>query len=921
MSSPESTRPPDREAGRIWRFGDCEFDELRRELRVGNRLVDIEVKPLEVLHQLLLHSGEVVTKTELLDTVWSGVAVADGSLATAISKVRKLLGDTGNVIVTVPRVGYKLAVPVRSRTLAVPAWPRLQLEPAHTIPGRDQWRLERRLGLSPSSDVWLALHSKTHETRVFKFALDDLRFKGLKREVTVARLLRETLGDSSEFVRILEWNFETPPYFVESEYGGPNLEEWAEAQGGLGNVPWERRLSIFKDVVGAVAAAHRLDLLHKDLKPGNILIAASPDQSCAVKIADFGSASLLTPTRLNALGITNLGLTQTAGSGAATLTGTLMYVAPEVFAGQSPTAASDVYSLGVLLYQLAAGDFRKPLAPGWEANVEDPLLREDIAAAACGDPSRRLSSAAALGARLEALDRRRADRQEPDGLKQHATAAEGESGKLRTRRRWLALATLVVLAAGAASIGVFRRSDPGTTDARAVAVLPLRNTRSDSGMDFLRLALADEIATALTHAPGVQVRPLSASSQIDMTKIDLADAARRLRVDRVVTGQFIRDGDRLHVTLELVDVGNNHVIWRDSFEAAAESLIAAQVQIVLRVRRGLAPALGAALTGADRQPRNEQAYELYLRSSALPMEPRVNKQGLDMLERAVQLDGEYPPIWLALARRYYTEARYGSGDLDMMVRFETAIERALSLDPDYIPAAAALIVVRAERGDLIRAHQLAADLVGRRPDSLEAHFALSYVLRYAGLLNEAADRCEIALMLDRGMQTTSLRSCAKVFLLRADYPRTMNYVRLDQGADYAKALTIDMLMRQGRGGEALQVGSPNIPEWKSYDMLLACVGGRPTREIDALAARVQPSDDPELNYFAAAHLAHCDRVDVAVDLLKRAIARNYCAYPAMESDPLLARVRSQREYPRIRAAGQACQQAFLERRSPVTTGR
>jgi tetratricopeptide (TPR) repeat protein len=314
------------------------------------------------------------------------------------------------------------------------------------------------------------------------------------------------------------------------------------------------------------------------------------------------------------------------------------------------------------------------------------------------------------------------------------------------------------------------------------------------------------------------------------------------------------------------------------------------------------------------EPRNEEAYALYLRSAALPMEPAVNKQGLDMLERAVQLDPGYPPAWLALARRYYTEARYGNGGAAMMTRFEMATERALSLDPNYVAPAAALIVVRSERGDLIGAYQRATDLVLEHPDSLEAQFALSYVLRYAGVLDEAADRCERAMLLDRGMQTTSLRSCAKVFLLRADYPRTMTYLRLDQGADYAKALSIDMLVRQGKTQEALQVGSPNIPEWKSYDMLLACLAGKPSSEVAALAASVRVADDPELNYFAAAHLTYCNQTASALDLLGEAIKGNYCSYPAIESDPLLAPLRSKPEYVGLRDAALQCQQTFLAQR-------
>ncbi len=173
----------------------------------------------------------------------------------------------------------------------------------------------------------------------------------------------------------------------------------------------------------------------------------------------------------------------------------------------------------------------------------------------------------------------------------------------------------------------------------------------------------------------------------------------------MVTGRFMTSGDRLHVTLEAVDVERNHVMWRDSFDAPAASLIAAQGQIELRVRGGLGRALGTSVMDTAVEPRNEEAYALYLRSVALPMEPAFNKQALEMLERAVELDPGYPPAWLALGRRYYTESRYGNGNPAMMKRYDAAMERALSLDPNYVAAGAGLIVSRVERGDLVGAHQ------------------------------------------------------------------------------------------------------------------------------------------------------------------------------------------------------------------------
>src|SRR6185437_8014643 len=137
MNSLGSAAAVQENSGRIWRFADCEFDELRRELRVKGARVELESKPLDILLQLLLHSGEVVTKEELLEAVWPSVMVVDGSLATAVSKLRKAMGDEQHpVVLTVPRIGYRLAVPVHCKAVPVAAGPELGFHPDDPVPKR-----------------------------------------------------------------------------------------------------------------------------------------------------------------------------------------------------------------------------------------------------------------------------------------------------------------------------------------------------------------------------------------------------------------------------------------------------------------------------------------------------------------------------------------------------------------------------------------------------------------------------------------------------------------------------------------------------------------------------------------------------------------------------------------------------------------
>lgn len=913
MDSAPSTHSDQRSSGHTWRFAGCEFDESRWELRVRGMAANLEAKPLELLRELLLHAGEVVTKDELLEAVWPGVLVVDGSLTNAVSKLRKALGDDGQMVVTVPRVGYRLDVPVHCDTPRPPTWADLNLKEGDTVPRREPWRLIRRPDLSASSEVWVAQHPKTHENRVFKFAPDTVRLKGLKREVTLARLLRQADGPHPEFVRVLEWNFESPPYFVETEYCGTNLAQWVEDQGGLCNVPLELRLRLLAEVASAIAYAHSLGVLHKDLKPSNILVTRVPGGQWHIKIADFGSASLLDPSRLDALGITNLGFTQTSNMDS--MAGTLVYMAPEVFAGQSPTPSADVYALGVLLYQLIAGDFRKPLAPGWEAEVIDAVLRADIAEAAAGNPKRRIRSAAEFRRRLETLDRRRREWVQSEAAEEKSRAAERRQAEVRVRRPWIILAALALLAALAVSLVLYRRIAFSSPRGRTVAVLPFQNVGSDHSLDFLSFALPDEIANTLSYSRALSIRPFVATNHYIGPQLDIRKAAQEMGANTVVTGHYLLAGEQLRISVEAVDIESNRLLWTDSINIPAQSMIGMQEQIAACARGGIAPALGspASLSDEPARPHNEESYGLYLRSTAVANDPIPNKHAIAMLQRAVDLDPKYSPAWRALAQRYYYESRYSGGGEAMMQRSDAAAERALVLDPNFILARARLAQSRAERGDLAKAYRDAEDLVHQRPDSPDAHFTMSYVLRYAGLLQESAKECEIALL--RDPKNPGWRSCMAPYLFRGDYKRAMQFVQLDSGSEWAKTHAIDILVREGKVKEAEQIGPSHIVQWgESYRMLLACAQQRSPNEIVTLAKAVHPVEDPEVNYFFAAHLAYCGQSKAALDMLNRAVKANYCSYPAIDFDPFFASLRAEPEFRQIRSAAISCQKNFLAKR-------
>jgi non-specific serine/threonine protein kinase len=428
-----------------YRFEDAEFDEARMELRVAGARVELEQRPAQALRLLLLHADEVVPRAELFDRVWAGRPTVDNVLANAVAKLRKALGPrAARRIATVPRIGYRLHGPVERSAAGRRHAVDFALTAGQAVPGREHFRLQACLDPHGLGLAWRARNQKTGASVVFKFALDGERLSALKREATIHRLLRESLEQRNDLVRLVDWNFDDAPYWLQCEDGGDDLQRWARAHPAFAASPREQRIGWFLQIADAVQAAHGAGVLHKDLKPSNVLVAQRGD-GWQLRVADFGSGRLLEAGRLEELGITRAGMTIStalpAHSGM-----TLLYVAPEVLTGQPPSVRSDVYALGLILLQMVAGDLQRTLAPGWEQAVGDDLLREDIAAATDGDPDRRLQSVEALAQRLRSRDTRMLERRRLRESDARALAAEQALQRAHARRPWLvaALALLVI---------------------------------------------------------------------------------------------------------------------------------------------------------------------------------------------------------------------------------------------------------------------------------------------------------------------------------------------------------------------------------------------------------------------------------------------------------------------------------------------
>ena len=626
---PASTEMPTSEPNRhVWQFADCEFDELRFELRVAGRLVELERKPLDLLRHLLSKPRETFRKEELLEAVWPGVLVVDASLATAVSKLRKALGNN-DVIQTVPKVGYRIAVPV---TRIVPA---------------------------------------------------------------------------------------------------------------------------------------------------------------------------------------------------------------ELSTEQAPPPAS---------------------------TSSFPEARH-------AQPSRRVFA-------------------------------------LRT---WWTITAIVLLIAISVGVLVTRSRHRTPTTPIGVAILPFQNVSGNQSLEYLRSALPDEVAHSLATAKLLRLRPVAEAARFSGPGVDFRKVGRDLEVSRVVTGHFVMMGDRLQITMEAVDTAQDRIVWQDTFSVTSGNLLSLQEQIAAIARGRLARALGVTEFVPEQEPRatSEEAYELYLKSVAVSFDPVPNRQGIDLLRRVVTLDPTYAPPWGMLTLRYYVEARFDGGGPEMMEFSDAAAEKELALNPDSLDPLAEMTIHRTERGDLVKAHQMAIDLLRRRPDDPNLHHVLNYVLRYGGSLHEAGRECDLVTLL---AARVIWGSCSTTFMELGDYNRAMYFLRKDLSSEWSKAHAIEVHLREGNTAEALGIPAPQIPHWDSYKMLLACAHHSSNSEIQALASKVEVDDDPEVDYFFAAHLAYCRQATASLSMLKIAIDRNYCSYPAMDKDPFFDSLRTNPQFLKLRQAGIACHDDFTANR-------
>jgi serine/threonine-protein kinase len=481
-----------------------------------------------------------------------------------------------------------------------------------------------------------------------------------------------------------------------------------------GPLPEPEIRALGAQIAEALEAAHERGVVHRDLKPANILLG----ERGQVKVLDFGLAKLVHPGSGADLtrSLTEVGVA----------VGTLPYMAPEQLLGRAVDARADIYALGVVLYQLAAGrlPWKETLATAlvYEiANVAPPPVREarpDLSPALAAiihrclekEPEARFAAAREV---REAL--RESGSREVGGVPamRRAAASRGPAttgGKSSASpRRWLrpevvgpafalvALALLLTFNAGGLRDRLL--GGPAAGRIESLAVLPLENLSRDPDQEFFADGMTDELITRLAQVAALRVISRASTMQYRGTKKRLPEIARELRVDAVVVGSVLRSGDRTRISAQLIRAATDEHLWADSYEGDLRDVLALQSRVARaiteRIRVSLTPRERAGLASA--RPVDPAVNEAYLKGRYYLNKFSVEdwNRGLEYFNRAISLDPTYAPAYAGLADVYEALSNITLPPHEAMPKAKAAALKALEIDPSLAEARQALAYVKA----------------------------------------------------------------------------------------------------------------------------------------------------------------------------------------------------------------------------------
>lgn len=814
------------------------------------------------------------------------------------------------------------------------------------------YKILEKLGAGGQGTVYKAVDAKLGRAVVIKVLPEELVAKeaNLKRFEREARLASAL--DHPNICTIFDLNVINGVHFIAMQYvEGRNVRQLVNGR----PLDLSSALSIVVQVADALTAAHSQGIIHRDIKAGNVMV----NRKGQAKVLDFGLAKLLDEDAARTSGIHHTELTEVGVP-----YGTATYAAPEQARGDRVDSRADIFSAGVLLYEVLTGtwpfkgktavDVRHAVlheepVPLMQARPDPvpPRLQQILDRALKKDPRERYQKMAEFRDDLREVMREVSvvsGAPVDDGAQVEPRHLNSSSPVARAFR-WLKNMTSAEGSTGAASRQPSSSQPPdahetpqtsiGDKERKSVAILPFKNLSNDQETAFYEFSLADAVITELARVRSLVVRPSSAIVKYQGKQVNPGDAGREMSVDAILTASFLRAGERLRVTAQLLDVRTEEILWSERIDADASDIIAVQDTMVQQIVEGLRLELSPEekVELAKGSTSDAAASDEYLRGRNCLGQfiyHTVSSDHIDSaiehFQRAIDLDPNFALAYSALGGCFVNRVLKGLGEAGDHERAASAFGKALAIDPKLLEARMHMAFIHLHRGEKSEARAEVERLRQEYPNDVGVHFVRGVLARLDGEYERALRSFDRMVRLNPAERVVASYNRARIFMYQQKYEEAL--AELDLGAaiepDHPLISTFRARVLYYRGEldaatEILQQVLKQHPQMDGIRPILAiCLSaqgrhGEADEQLTKKVREVAGTDHDIANWLAGAYLRQGRQVE-ALRWLETAIELGNENNKWFESDPNWADLR---EDPRFLALMERIKSARLNRVGPT----